>query len=128
MGSAQKKYRVFIVDDDENIGEVCALVLSAAGSEVETFCDGLTALQSAIEHPPDVVLTDFSMPQLDGITLARKLKEHCPACRILMMSGQAMQLQQRLVGSSLVTLLQKPLTSAEIVRCVQRALASNSRL
>lgn len=127
MGPFPHKYRVFVVDDDETIVEICSLVLSVAGFEVETFSDGLTALQSAIDRRPDVVLTDFSMPKLDGITLAKILKEHCPDCRILMMSGQAMQLQQHWSDNPLVALLQKPITPTEILKCVQQALSNDLR-
>jgi CheY-like chemotaxis protein len=68
--SALKKYRIFVVDDDVSIAELCALVLRGAGFEVEIFCDGLKAIKRAMECEPNLVLTDFSMPKLDGIKLA----------------------------------------------------------
>jgi DNA-binding response OmpR family regulator len=76
-----KKYRIMVVDDDE----VCSLALREAGFEVATFPDGMMALQNALASSPDVVLTDFSMPKLDGLTLAKELRKHCPACRVLVM-------------------------------------------
>ena len=86
------KHRVFVVDDDAQIAEICTLVLREAGFEVETFHDGMAALQRAMEYEPDVVLTDFSMPKMDGITLATCLEKHYPACRVVIISGQAVQL------------------------------------
>ncbi len=119
-----KKYRVFVVDDDAQIAEVCALVLSGAGFEVETFCDGLLAIQRAMEYEPNVVLTDFSMPKLDGITLANWLRDYCPACHVIMMSGQAAQLGKYAISRPQFRLLQKPLTTSEILASVRQALAS----
>lgn len=118
-----RKYRVLVVDDDEAVAEVCSLVLSEAGFDVATFSDALMALQNAVAHPPDVVLTDFSMPKLDGLALAKELRTRCPACRALVMSGQVARLQQTRAGASFITLLQKPLDPSEIVTCVQRALS-----
>jgi DNA-binding NtrC family response regulator len=118
------KHRVFVVDDDAQIAEICTLVLREAGFEVETFHDGMAALQRAMEYEPDVVLTDFSMPKMDGITLATCLEKHYPACRVVIISGQAVQLGEDATRNPRFTLLQKPLTPSQILACVQQAVAS----
>jgi DNA-binding NtrC family response regulator len=123
MPDSRNKHRVFVVDDDAQIAEICTLILREAGYEVETFSDGLAALQRAMESKPDVVLTDFEMPKLDGITLAACLENYCPDCRVVMISGQAVQLGEYAVRSSRFTLLQKPVTPSQILAYVQRAIS-----
>ena len=54
-----------------------------------TFYDGLSALEHAQEEIPDIVLSDVVMPKMNGIDLARKLREQLPNCRILLISGNA---------------------------------------
>ena len=62
------------------------------------------------------------MPKLDGIGLAKWLGDHRPNCRVVLISGQAMQLGEYAAGCPQVTLLQKPVSPAQIVSIVQRAL------
>jgi two-component system response regulator YesN len=80
-----------------------------------------------MECEPNLVLTDFSMPKLDGIKLANWLHDHFPACHVIVMSGQAAQLGRYAACSPPITLLQKPLTASEILTSVQRALAISGK-
>ncbi len=80
---------VFVVDDEQAIADTLSLILRAAGYSVRTFYDGLSALEHAQEEIPDIVLSDVIMPKMNGIVLARKLREQLPNCRILLISGNA---------------------------------------
>ncbi|GAB2958474.1 response regulator [Streptomyces pseudoechinosporeus] len=66
--------RVLVVEDDPRIVRALALNLKARMYEVGTASDGATALRSAAAHPPDVVLLDLGLPDMDGIDLIRALR------------------------------------------------------
>ncbi len=73
--------RVLVVDDEEDIREVAQLGLETfAGWEVRTAASGSQALRAAAADPPDVVLLDVMMPELDGPSTLAALREH-PATR-----------------------------------------------
>jgi two-component system, chemotaxis family, chemotaxis protein CheY len=65
--------RVLIVDDDPAMRMLCAINLELEGLVVLEAADGLSALAQARSEQPDLVLTDVSMPELDGFGLAEAL-------------------------------------------------------
>jgi DNA-binding NtrC family response regulator len=81
--------RVFVVDDEANIADTLSLILRGVGFTVRTFYDGLTALEHAQHETPDFVISDIIMPKMDGFSLAVKLREQLPHCRVLLISGNA---------------------------------------
>lgn len=63
-----------IADDSESIREVLAFSLSNAGYEVMMACDGLDALKYFDGRSIDLVLTDYHMPNLNGLELIAKVR------------------------------------------------------
>lgn len=80
--------RIFVVDDNEMVRHgVVGLLSSEPDREVcGEAGDGATALQSARELLPDVLLLDIQMPGLNGLDLASRLRQDLPQIRILVMS------------------------------------------
>jgi len=68
--------RVLVVDDDPAIRLICKTWLKLDGHEVIEAADGQQALELAIAEDPAVVLLDLSMPVLDGLAVAKALREH----------------------------------------------------
>jgi len=66
--------KILVVDDDPNIREFIRDFLLEEGYEVETAENGRQALEILKDFNPDIVLTDYLMPEIDGITLCRSLK------------------------------------------------------
>lgn len=66
---------ILAVDDSKSIRELVRFVLEQAGFEVVQAADGDEALALAGDRSVDLVLTDVHMPNLDGISLIRKLRE-----------------------------------------------------
>lgn len=66
--------RVLIVDDESQLLRALQINLRARGYEITTAADGATALASAARHPPDVVLLDLGLPDLDGIEVIHGLR------------------------------------------------------
>jgi two-component system KDP operon response regulator KdpE len=72
--------RVLIVDDEPQITRVLRTSLDAHGYDLRVANDGETALQIASDWPPDLMITDLSMPVMDGLELCRRfrLKSNAP--------------------------------------------------
>jgi type IV pilus assembly protein PilB len=69
------KVRILAVDDEEDILKVLVLRLSNAGYEVIKARDGKEALALAVTEKPDMVITDVTMPQMDGFMLTKNLRD-----------------------------------------------------
>jgi DNA-binding NtrC family response regulator len=80
---------VFVVDDEVLIAQTLAMILSQAGFRANAFSNPEKAVAACAELRPDVLLCDVMMPQLSGIDLAIQIERLCPACKILLFSGQA---------------------------------------
>ena len=65
---------ILIVDDDESIRELLSLHLGAAGYEVHVAADAIAAGYLVLRSPPDLIITDISMPHMDGFEFVAALK------------------------------------------------------
>ena len=80
MTAAAQAVRTLIVDDNAINSELAAFVLEAAGFVVECVANATEALQRIEASRPDVILMDIQLPGMDGLALARALKDD-PATR-----------------------------------------------
>jgi len=68
--------QVLVIDDDDDIRAIVAMSLEAVGGYVvRTAASGSAGIASAIADPPDAILLDVMMPEMDGPTTFRKLQE-----------------------------------------------------
>lgn len=67
--------KVLIVEDEENLAKFVGLELKHEGYEVETVHDGRSGLDLALENDYDVILLDLMLPELNGLEVARRLRE-----------------------------------------------------
>ena len=67
--------RVLVVEDNQDSAESLAELLGLWGHQVHVALDGVTALELAERHRPDVVLSDVGLPGMDGYELARRLRD-----------------------------------------------------
>ena len=66
--------RVLVVDDDPRLLRTLSIALRAHGNDVVTASDGRTAVLSAAEDAPDVVILDLGLPDLDGTEVLRRIR------------------------------------------------------
>ncbi|MBU9943112.1 MAG: response regulator transcription factor [Dermatophilaceae bacterium] len=74
--SSPPEARLLVVEDEPNIRELLATSLRFAGFEVRTAGSGAEALRLAESEPPDLTVLDVMLPDMDGFTVTRKLREH----------------------------------------------------
>ena len=89
MLTNQERLRVLVVDDEEVIANSLTLIIRSQGHEVRAVYNAAEAIASAEESSPDVLISDVVMPGLNGIELSTYFATHWPACRVLLMSGNA---------------------------------------
>ena len=83
-----KALKILIVDDDDLLRWSLFRFLTHAGHEVATATDGLEALAVAAAQHFDFVITDLSMPKLDGWKLLEKLMKFRHPPRVIVMTAQ----------------------------------------
>jgi|HubBroStandDraft_4_1064222.scaffolds.fasta_scaffold276524_1 CheY-like chemotaxis protein len=73
---------ILAVDDEPDVLQLLEWFLSDAGLEVITASSGTEALERVAERPPDLIITDYRMPDMSGLTLCRRLRQRCSTRRI----------------------------------------------
>lgn len=71
---ANDKYKVLVVDDEEDILEFLSFALQKDGFEVKTTTSGIKAIPLAQEYKPDIIILDVMMPGIDGIETCIELR------------------------------------------------------
>lgn len=80
--------RILIADDQRSVGKLLATTVERCGHEViEVVSSGLAAIQAYTREKPDVVLMDYSMPQLNGATACKMILSKDPTARIIIVTG-----------------------------------------
>lgn len=74
-GGRLRGMKIIVVDDDAESRKVVTVVLRAAGANVVPLESATAALDAVEQHPPDLVITDIAMPEIDGYAFARALRE-----------------------------------------------------
>ena len=67
--------RLIIVEDDPDLARTLTLALERDGFQVDAFHTGRSGLEGILSSPPDLVLLDLNLPDLDGLSLCRELRE-----------------------------------------------------
>jgi two-component system, NtrC family, response regulator AtoC len=79
--------RILVVDDESNMRTVLSALLKKEGFEVATAADGLNALKILKEEDCAVVITDLTMPNLDGMGLLSKVVKHYPSTPVIIITA-----------------------------------------
>ncbi|MDR0534526.1 MAG: response regulator [Verrucomicrobiales bacterium] len=112
-----------IVDDISDVLVPLGKLFKTQGYEVHTFLNPLAALHFIRNNPADVVLSDYRMPQMDGVTFARVLRNIGWTGSLFFMSGYIAELnQQELMGLGINGILEKPFNAVELIEFVTRTL------
>jgi two-component system, NtrC family, response regulator HydG len=115
--------RILVVDDEEDARTTLATILGRQGFEAVTAASGAAALESAAEFPPDVVVTDLNMPEMDGVELLHKLHAHDPRLPVIVATGFgeiATAVAAMRAGAE--DYVSKPLDVPSLVLTIERAL------
>ena len=119
-----QRYSVLLVDDEEDVIQVIMKKIDweSMGFQVSGYAhNGVEALEMAEECVPDVVLTDIKMPYMDGLELARNLKQDNPCVRILILTGfDEFEYAKEAVRLEIDEYILKPVNAIELSDCLKR--------
>ena len=115
--------RLVVVDDEPNIRELLSTSLRFAGFEVFAAADGASALQLVRDLEPDLVVLDVMLPDLDGFTVTRRMREsgrHTPVVFLTAKDDTADKVQGLTVGGD--DYVTKPFSLEEVVARIRAVL------
>jgi DNA-binding NtrC family response regulator len=81
--------KILLVDDERTIADTLAQIFSTNGYEARAAYSAEQAIEITAEWMPDLAIIDVVLPRMNGIDLAVLLTAQCPACRLLLFSGQS---------------------------------------
>ena len=122
---AMQKKTILIVEDDERFRKMLSFLFIAKNFNVETANDGVEALSYLAENIPSLIILDLVMPQMDGFTLYKKIKEQnrLNNVPVIFLSGLGMQdIVEKLESADLNHYLRKPFRTADILTLTADAL------
>lgn len=118
--------RILIIEDDEDVRDMLAELLSTEGHQVDTAQDGAQGWAAFRANPADLVITDIVMPEQEGLATIRQLNKEYPDVPVIAISGGGrVDSQEYLEMASVMgasATLAKPFSHADILSLVDRFL------
>ncbi len=119
--------KILVADDESHILNVVSLKLRNAGFTVVTANDGQEAFDLAVQEHPDLLITDYHMPQMSGIELCQKLKQDPATAKIpaIMLTARGYELSQNDTDQSGIRkMLSKPFSPRQLLSTVEEVLGN----
>lgn len=122
------KRKILVVDDEVAIVRVLRDRLETEGFEVLTAYDGLQGVEVARKEQPDLIIMDITMPNMDGLTAAKLLREkpetaHIP---IIMLTARGQETDEQAgYQAGAVLYLTKPFSTRQLVREIRKILGED---
>lgn len=116
---------ILVADDETHILHVVSLKLRNAGYRVLTAQDGMEAYELALHERPDLLITDYHMPQLSGIELCQKLKADPATTGIpaIMLTARGYHLEPHdTEQSGILRMISKPFSPRQLLTTVNEVL------
>jgi len=120
------KHRILVVDDDRQLLHALRINLSARGYEVMVAPDGETALNAASRQPPDLVVLDLGLPDVDGVDVVEGLRGWSAVPVIVLSARDQEQSKVRALDAGADDYVTKPFGMDELLARVRAALRRGS--
>ena len=116
---------ILIVDDTRPLAESIADILQMEGYEVDIAANGIHALNTMASRVPDMVITDLLMPEMDGLSLIRKIRssDRYSSIPVIVLTADASEESSQMgkeAGADL--LLTKPFDDTYLIEWIQKML------
>jgi DNA-binding response OmpR family regulator len=116
---------IYVVDDEVAIASTLAAILVENGYSAKCFTSPFEALELARSEPPQVLISDYSMPGLTGLELARALALLRPQCSVILLSALDLPfIQSQIDGFPMprFTFFRKPVAIRTLLDAIQQLL------
>lgn len=123
-------HRIMLVDDEPNVLKALARALARPEYDIETFASPAEALRRAQTAPFDLVMSDYRMPQMDGVSLLIELKALQPDMMRLILSayGDLEAIMAAINKAEIYRFTSKPWDDYDLKRTVEHALTQHDML
>lgn len=117
------KSTVWVIDDDDSIRWVLDKALSSDSITVSCFSNGSQMLTQLERKPPDMIISDIRMPDIDGLTLLGKINQLCPDLPVIIITAHSdLDTAVNAYQSGAFEYLPKPFDIDEVTEAVNKAL------
>ena len=126
--SGSARTRVLVIDDDQDLGALLARYLRGFDFEVSIARDATDGLQALERDPPDIVILDVMLPEMDGFTVCRKVRERSRVPIVMLTARGAVD--DRVVGLELGAddYVSKPFEPRELMARMQAVLRRSAAI
>jgi DNA-binding NtrC family response regulator len=115
--------RILVVDDEPDMVETVARILTRLGHEPVTATDGATALELLARERPDLVLTDLKMPGMDGLEVLKEVKRISPEAPVILFTAHAtIETAVEAIKGGAFDYIPKPFTADQLQVVIERGL------
>ncbi|WP_298269189.1 response regulator [Geobacter sp.] len=117
------KGTILIIDDEKVILDLTSIVLRNRGYTVFTASDAIAGLKELELHQPQLVLLDYMMPVMDGLTALREIKERFPDSYVIMFTGKGNEeIAVELMKAGASDYILKPFNNQDLVERIENVL------
>ena len=122
MSNPDGKQNILVVDDEPQITRVLKTTLSSQGYGIRTASDGEEALQAMSEWPPDLIVTDLRMPNMDGLELCREVRKTSQVPIIVLSVKGEDSIKVQALDAGADDYVTKPFSMTELTARIRAAL------
>ncbi|MGB6044643.1 MAG: response regulator [Pirellulales bacterium] len=122
--------RVLIVDDELHVTVALRVKFAKAGYDVTTAMDGREAWEEIQRQPPELMIADVVMPNVDGFELVKRVREHPPTADlpVILLTATAVEQRTRDLAKELniAEVVAKPFSIKNVLRSAERLVGQKS--
>lgn len=121
-----RKPKILFVDDEQLLHDLFDRLFSRTGMEFKSCLNASQAMEALAEDEFDLVITDFMMPDIDGLQLLAHIRQEHPATKVIMITAHAnVQHAVRSMKSGAIDYIPKPFSTTELVDRIERILGQD---
>ena len=119
---------IYLVDDDDTVRESLSTLLETYGFRVLGFATAKAALRSLDEAPPDCVVLDVRMPEIDGLSAQSLLLERMPDLPIIMITGHGdVSIAVKAMKNGAIDFIEKPVDDEKLASAIRNAVLARGQ-
>jgi len=120
---------ILLVDDDIDYLHLLSILLKSEGFDVSATSDGIKALETLKHNKFKMMITDFNMPEINGVELATKVKEQCSDMRIVLATGENLsEIAEAAANAGISEMFSKPVELPRFLSVIRSSLLTGQNL
>jgi CheY-like chemotaxis protein len=124
LHSQKRRARLLLVDDEPDLLSTLSEILEDLGYAVVATWEGEGAADIAALYQPTVLITDFRLPGIDGVTTIQQVRKACPSTRSILISAYvSVTTRERAEREHVLRIMEKPVYVSELLKELNSAAA-----